>query len=211
MKIISLIGALECKSVFRFQIFSLFCDQLRKVFIHKQIMHGSFIAGLKEMIIQRFDESFWLEMIESAGLEKDFRPVFNQELDDQKAMKLIKSAIKKLNMDDRRFGEMFGNYWINYFAREKFFAFFDAFKNIRDFLNNLDILHHKITKGLNQPNPPKFEIVWEGPSSVKLKYNSSRGLIHIAVGLLKALGNYYKQEISVYRIEANQIKIFIKD
>jgi len=174
-------------------------------------MHGSFIVCLKEMMISKFDESFWLDTLELAGFDSSYRPVFNQELPDEKAIKLIKSTVKKLNMDDRRFGEMFGNYWIKSFARDKFFAFFDAYKTIKDFLNNLDLIHLKITANLKYPNPPRFEVNWENPSTAIIQYKSMRGFIHIAVGLLKAMADYYRQEISVYRVESDKIKIFIKN
>ena len=93
-------------------------------------MHGAFIVGLKEMITNRFDESFWHEILQDAGFEPDYYPLSNKELEDLKALLLIKTAAKKLNLGDRRFGETFGNYWIKNFAREKYFAFFDAFKSL---------------------------------------------------------------------------------
>jgi mRNA deadenylase 3'-5' endonuclease subunit Ccr4 len=174
-------------------------------------MHGSFIVCLKEMIINRFDESFWIESLELAGFEKDYHPVSNQELLDAHAIKLIKSVVKKLNLDERRFGEIFGNYWINYFAKEKYFAFFKSSKNVKEFLQQINAIHKKITANLPNQNAPFFEIIWEKPNTAEIEYKSSRGFIHIAVGLLKALGSYYREDIAVYRIENNKIKLFIKN
>ncbi len=173
-------------------------------------MHGAFIVGLKEMIINRFDESFWLEILHDADFEPDFHPVSNHELDDAKALLLIKIAAKKLSLGDRKFGETFGNYWIKNFAREKYFAFFDAFKSSKDFINQLSEIHKKLTGNLQNPMPPIFEITWETPHSALVIYKSNRGLIHIAVGLLKALGDYYNEEVSVYHVENNGIKVFFK-
>lgn len=173
-------------------------------------MHGAFIVGLKEMIINRFDESFWHEILYDSGFEPDYYPLSNKELEDLKALLLIKTAAKKLNLGDRRFGETFGNYWIKNFAREKYFAFFDAFKSSKDFINNLSVMHKNLTRGLAHPKSPVFEINWEGPHTAMITYKSTRSLIHIAVGLLKALGDFYNEEISVYRVENNQIKVFFK-
>jgi len=172
-------------------------------------MHGSLIVCLKEMIINKFDESFWTETLEHAKMDPGFHLVSNKEIIDETGLKLIKSAVKRLNMDERRFGEMFGNYWINQYARKNYFAFFDACKGVKEFLEHLNALHKKITSNLTHPNPPSFTIKWENPLSAIIEYNSSRGLIHFAVGLLKALGVYYKEEISVYRIGNNQIKVFL--
>ncbi len=173
-------------------------------------MHGAFIVGLKEMIINRFDESFWFEILQDADFEPDYHPISNHELDEAKALLLIKGAAKKLNLGDRKFGETFGNYWIKVFAREKYFAFFDAFKSSKDFINQLNEIHQKLTSNLQHPTPPVFEITWETPHSAVILYKSNRGLIHIAVGLLKALGDYYNDEISVYRVENKGIKVFFK-
>jgi len=173
-------------------------------------MHGAIIVGLKELIINRFDESFWFEILEEAGFESNYHPLSNHEIDDAEALALIKASSKKLNLGDRKFGETFGNYWIKTFAREKYFAFFDAFKSSKEFINQLSDLHQKLTANLKKTKPPFFEINWENPHTVLINYISDRNLIHMAVGLLKALGDYYNEEISVYRVEANQIKVFFK-
>ena len=173
-------------------------------------MHGVFIIGLKELVINKFDESFWSDIIEQAGLGKDFHPLSNQELADDKAVLLIKTTVKKLNLSDRQFGEIFGNYWIKTFARLKYFAFFDAFKSSRDFINQLSVMHQKLTQNLKEKKSPVFDVSWKNQYTAIINYNSERGLIHIAVGLLKALGDYYNEEISVYRVNTNQIKVFYK-
>jgi hypothetical protein len=172
-------------------------------------MHGSFIVCLKEMILNKFDESFWIETLEHAGIEIGFHPVSNKEILDATGLKIIKSSIKKLNLDDRRFGEIFGNYWINNYASKNYFAFFDACKSVKEFLEHLNSVHKKITANLPNPSPPDFSIKWENPLCAIIDYNSKRDLIHLAVGLLKALGAYYREEIAVYRIEKNKIKLFL--
>jgi len=172
-------------------------------------MHGSFIVCLKEMMINKFDESFWLEALEHAGIENTFHPVSNKEVPEAIAQKIIKSSIKILHVEERLFGEMFGNFWINQFANKNYFAFFDSCKSVKEFLGQINKIHQKITSNLPKPNPPIFAITWENPNCALIDYNSIRGLVHFAVGLLKALGNYYKEEISVYRIEKNRIKLFL--
>ncbi len=173
-------------------------------------MHGSFIVGLNEMIINKFDKEIWLEILEAAGFEPNYRPISNQEVNDDEALVLIKASIKKLNLGERAFGEMFGNYWIKSFAKEKYFAFFAAYKNVRDFLNDINVMHSRLTANLKNPLPPRFEITWENPQTAVLFYQSKRQLGHIAVGLLKALGDYYHEEISVFKVDANQIRILFK-
>ena len=174
-------------------------------------MHGSFIVCLKEMVINKFDETFWTEALEYASVDTGFHPVSNQEIEDKLAVKLVKSVIKTLNLNNRRFGEIFGNYWINHFARQKYCAFFDSCKTVEEFMNQLNYIHQKITSNLPNPQPPSFKIDWENPLTANIEYISGRDFIHIAVGLLKALGNYYGQEIAVYRVGGNQIKLFIKN
>ncbi|MDF1548281.1 MAG: heme NO-binding domain-containing protein [Bacteroidales bacterium] len=174
-------------------------------------MHGAFIVGLKELVVNRFDVSFWEEILEYAGFDPNYYPLSNQELADNKAEVLIKASLKKLNLGDRKFGEVFGNYWIKTFAREKYFAFFDAHKSSKEFINNLTELHKKLSATLTDKNPPVFEIDWQNQNTVLITYHSSRSLIHIAVGLLKALGDFYNDDISVYRVDKNLIKVFYKD
>jgi hypothetical protein len=133
-------------------------------------MHGAFIVGLKEMIVNRFDENFWQEILREANFEPDYHPLSNKELVDRDALLLIKAAAKKLNLGDRKFGETFGNYWITNFARKKYFAFFDAFKSLSDFINQLSETHQKLTSNLKDPKPPVFEIKWESVHNAMINY-----------------------------------------
>lgn len=173
-------------------------------------MHGAFIVGLNEMVVKKFGNDLWSEILESAGFEPNYRPISNQEVIDDEALLLIKASIKKLNLGERAFGEMFGNYWIKQFAKEKYFAFFSAYKNVRDFLNEINSMHSRLTANLKNQNPPRFEITWENPQTAVLFYHSKRQLGHIAVGLLKALGEYYREEISVFKVDTNQIRVLFK-
>lgn len=173
-------------------------------------MHGSFIIGLKEMIINKYDQDIWLEVLEHAGFEPNYRPLSNQEVNDEEAIVLVKAAIKKLNLGERAFGEIFGRFWIHQFAREKYFAFFSAYKSFKEFLMQINELHNRLTANLKRANPPRFEIRWENPFTAIIFYISKRQMVHIAVGLLKALGEYYHEDIQVFKIESNQIKILFK-
>jgi hypothetical protein len=173
-------------------------------------MHASFISGLKDLIIHRFDLDVWLDIVESAGFERNINVVGTKELADERAIKLYKSAVKRLHFDDRRFGEIFGHYWINTYAKEKYFAFFNAAKNVAELINQLNLIHTKLTENLENPAPPVFELNWESKHTAIITYRSARELIHFATGLLKALGTFYNEDISVYRIDKDRIKVFLK-
>ena len=123
-------------------------------------MHGAFITGFKDLIIQKFDQDVWLDIVENAGFERNINSVGNKELQDGQAIKLIKSAVKRLHFDDRRFGEIFGHYWINTYAKAKYFAFFNAAKNVAELINQLNIIHTKLTENLENQAPPVFELTW---------------------------------------------------
>jgi hypothetical protein len=77
-------------------------------------------------------------------------------------------------------------------------------------LNQLNELHQRLTANLKKASPPRFEIKWENPITVLIYYVSKRQMIHVAVGLLKALGEYYHEEIQVFKIDTNQIKVLFK-
>jgi len=170
-------------------------------------MHGAFVVGLNELVVNKYGKDIWLEILESAGFDANYRPLSNLEVNDNEAVLLVKAATKKLNLGDKVFGEVFGNYWIKYFAKEKYFAFLDAFKNVKEFLKQINEIHRKLTANLKNHKPPFFEFQWESPQIVIISYHSQRQLIHIAVGTLNALGEYYRDDIAVYKIEANKIKV----
>lgn len=170
-------------------------------------MHGAIIVGLKEMITKRFDKSLWEEILIEAGFDKNYHPLSNRELDDELAIRLLNTSQKKLNFSASKFGEFFGSYWINNFARIKFFAFFDAYKSSKDFISNLSAMHITLTAKLKKPSPPQFIVKWENPLTAVIEYKSKRNFIQLATGLLKAITEYYNEEASVYRGEGNFIRV----
>jgi len=170
-------------------------------------MHGAFVVGLNELVISKYGEEIWLEILEDAGFEPNYRPLSNQEVSDQEAVFLVKTITKKLNLGDKLFGELFGNYWIKHFAKEKYFAFLDAFKNVKEFLSQLNVIHQKLTANLKHHKPPEFTFEWENTNKVVINYHSSRHLIYLAVGTLKALGEYYKDDISIFKIGESKMEV----
>jgi hypothetical protein len=174
-------------------------------------MHGAFVVGLNEMVTYKYGKDVWSEILELAGFEPNYRPLSNQEVNDKEAVFLVKTITKKLNLGDKLFGEVFGDYWIKRFAKEKYFAFLDAFKSVKDFLEKINEIHQKLTENLNNHKPPVFDIQWENTQSAAITYISDRQLIHIAVGTLKALGEYYHDEISVFKVDTNKIKVLFKN
>jgi hypothetical protein len=64
-----------------------------------------------------------------------------------------------------------------------------------------------MTKSLEDSAPPRFDYKWEEKRTLIMTYKSKRNLIDFAVGLVKGVGKFYKEEIKVSKLSDDKIQI----
>ena len=56
-------------------------------------------------------------------------------------------------------------------------------------------------------HPPGFDYAWKNNNTLIIKYISDRGLMDLAVGLIKGIGLFYKENLTVIKTDNDHIEI----
>ncbi|MFN6037283.1 MAG: heme NO-binding domain-containing protein [Bacteroidota bacterium] len=165
-------------------------------------MYGLVNKAIQDLVCEKFGEDKWIEIKKMAGFEDDFF-IGLQTYPDKLTYDLVKCASKVLGADASFVMEAFGEYWILYTANEGYSDMIDlAGDNLPDFLNNLDMLHTRVTSIMPNLVPPQFSTRNETSSSIELEYRSDReGLTPMVVGLLRGLGKKFNKECKISHIQ----------
>lgn len=71
----------------------------------------------------------------------------------------------------------------------------------------MDYVHQIITKNIPNAHPPRFEYEWENSNTLIMKYKSNRNLIDILVDLVKGVGKYYQENLTVSKMGTDKVHI----
>jgi hypothetical protein len=63
-----------------------------------------------------------------------------------------------------------------------------------------DVIHPEVLKLYTDASPPSFEVTEDGPGRWTVRYRSSRGLCHLAEGLILGAADHYGTPASVQQI-----------
>ncbi|HPM41617.1 MAG TPA: heme NO-binding domain-containing protein, partial [bacterium] len=72
-----------------------------------------------------------------------------------------------------------------------------------------DRVHDEITRSVKNARPPHFEFEWKDPRTLIIVYKSKRGMIDFAVGLLRGVGRFYKEDIRVKKLPDDRIEVVV--
>ena len=93
------------------------------------------------------------------------------------------------------------------FAPKVYFAYFVGIQSAREFLLKLDAVHSRVTKTIENARPPRFLYEWKDDKTLIMTYKSERGLIDFAIGLIKGVGKYFKEDINVVKVDNDKAKV----
>ena len=158
-------------------------------------MYGLVNKAIQDLICEKFGEDKWIEIKKLSGFEDDFF-IGMQTYPDALTYSLVKNASKILGADASVVMEAFGEYWILYTANEGYSEMMELSGNtFTEFLNNLDMLHERVSNIMPNLRAPQFNSRNETPNSIELEYRSHRaGLSPMVIGLLRGLGKRFGKE-----------------
>ena len=171
-------------------------------------MYGLVNKAIQDLICEKFGEDKWIEVKKLSGFEDEFF-IGLQTYPDSLTYSLVKNASKVLGADASVVMEAFGEYWILYTANEGYSDMMElAGDNLTDFLNNLDMLHERVSNIMPNLHAPQFSTRNETQNSIELEYRSHReGLTPMVIGLLRGLGKRFgKPEVRISHIEQKNEK-----
>ena len=170
-------------------------------------MKGVIADCLGKLVKDKFGVDKWEKSLENAGMNTKTVFIATQDIPDSDVMKLVGSVCKILNITLQQAADAFGDYWVNEYAKKVYFAYFSKSKTAKDFLLNMDKVHISVTQNVKNAKPPRFEYTWENDKTLIMKYLSSRGLIDFLVGLIKGVGKYFNENLTVSKVGSDRVKI----
>lgn len=168
-------------------------------------MKGVIADCLREMIVKKFGQPEWDSIKEKAKIEANL--TVYSTVEDKVILNLIKVACQHLHLTLAQATEAFGEYWSCHYAPKKYKHYYSKYKNAKDFITNLDKIHVTMTNTIKDAEPPRFDYQWKNEHSLLITYKSKRNMLDFAVSLLRGIGKYYNNNISVFKFGVNKIQV----
>lgn len=170
-------------------------------------MKGAIVNCLHELVNEKYGNQKWEEMLEKAGMDRDSFFLAMDDIDDSAAIKVVQTACNVLGVSLSELADEFGDYWVNTYAAKYYKVYYIGVKSAREFLLKMNDVHQMVTKDLPNAHPPRFEYVSNSENKLIMKYISQRGLIDFMIGLIKGVGHYYKENLTIRQLPGSQVEI----
>lgn len=170
-------------------------------------MKGTIAKCLKEMVENKFGQDKWRTICEKSNFPPNQIISLSADIDDAVVMTLIQNTCETLGVNMEQAGDAFGDYWVNNYGPAIYKSIYGKFKNAREFILGMDDIHVMVTQTVPNAKPPRFTYDFPDDKTIVMKYNSSRGLILVLKGLVKGLGRYFNEKLTVTKINESSIKI----
>jgi len=171
-------------------------------------MKGAIVKALEETIEERHGEETWETVLETAGVSDDLSFVLaSSDVDDDVVVDLFEATAETLDVSMQAVADEFGSHWVTEFAPEMYGAYFKDPDSAREMLERMDDVHDKVTRRIDNANPPDFEIQERDDDSVVMEYDSDRDLVEIMLGAARGVGEYYGEDVDVRRLGSDRARI----
>lgn len=170
-------------------------------------MKGVIAICLGELISKKFGSDKWEEILESAGLPQKTFFLATEDVDDAAMMKVVASVCKVMGMSMTQVADAFGEYWFNVYAPRIYKVYYVGKNSAKEMLLALNHIHKSVANHSSSVRPPRFEYEWKDDRTLVMTYQSSRGLIDFFVGIVKGIGIYYKERLSITRLPDDKVEI----
>ena len=174
-------------------------------------MKGTIAKCLGELVCEKFGRDKWENALERAGLPRTTNFRIIQDVDDAAVLKVVDCVCKELGITMLQAADAFGDYWVNSYAPKIYGVYFSGAKTARELLLKMDSVHANVIKTTPNTFPPRFEYEWLDDKTLVMKYTSKRGLIDFLLGLVKGVGRYYKEHLTVTKLSADKLKVKFTD
>jgi len=170
-------------------------------------MKGAIAICLGELISEKFSRDKWEEVLEGAGLPRKTFFLATEDVDDAAAMRVVASACKVMGMSMTQAADAFGEYWFNVYAPRIYKVHYAGKKSAKELLMALNHIHKSVANHSTNARPPRFEYEWKDDKTLVMTYQSSRGLIDFFIGIVKGVGTYYKEKLSITKLPNDKVEI----
>lgn len=174
-------------------------------------MKGVIAIAIRDLVKEKFGNAKWEEILKRSDIKNDRLFMPTTDIDDQLIVNMINSVCEVLGVSLGQVSEVFGDYWVNVYAPKIYYPYFNNARNAKEFLLQMDNVHVALTKLIPNARPPRFEYEWKDEKNLLMTYKSHRGLVALMDGLIRGVGNYYKEELKVNQIDNTRVLITFKN
>ena len=170
-------------------------------------MKGTVIVCLREVVLAAASERVWHVILTDAGFAPFTIFTTGEDVPDAGAAALLQTTCLRLGLTIEQAADAFGRHWIGTYSPRMYKPLYGKNRNAREFFNDINALHRRVVKKMANARPPRFELTWETPLTLRMHYVSHRGLIDVAVGMARAVGASFGEELVVTRVSDTEILI----
>jgi hypothetical protein len=160
-------------------------------------MKGTIVKCMEELVTTKFGEGKWKEALKKAGIPEWRSFTTFCDVDETEVMRIMEGIAGAASLSMEQLMEAFGEYWCTVYGPNIYVAYFSDAKSARELLLNLDHIHEVMTKSIKFARPPRFRYEWKGDKLLIMHYESFRGLLALMPGLIRGVGKYYKENLTV--------------
>lgn len=115
---------------------------------------------------------------------------------------------KALGITIAEAADAFGEYWVNSYMPRLYNHFHILAPTARDFLMRLNEVHGRVIEAMEgAPPTPHFGYKWKNANTLLVTYKSRWNLFPFYVGLVKGVGKYYEEDVTVNMWSSSQMLI----
>lgn len=170
-------------------------------------MKGTILRCLGDAVSAKHGEPTWLDVLRHAGVTDVTKFAPSSDVDDALAVRLFQSVGAVLRFSITQVYDEFSTHWVDVYAPKVYPQYYGSFRSTREFLLGLDRVHSTVTRNIEGARPPRFRYEWRDERTLRMTYESHRGLIELFAALARALGRHFDEAINVRKIGADVIEV----
>lgn len=161
-------------------------------------MYGLVNRAVEDLVTHKFGAETWERVKARAGVDVEMFVAMSPYPDDV-TYSLVTAASEELGMAVPEVLEAFGEYWMQFTAREGYGELLDLMgHDVPSFLEELDEVHERLKLSFPDLVPPSIAVSDVTDASVVVHYRSDReGLAPFVVGLLRGVGARFGRPVEV--------------
>lgn len=170
-------------------------------------MKGTVLVCLKEVVVNAAGEHAWRRCLQMAGLDAFAIFTLSEDVPDETGLALVRAVCDTLNIDLADAADAFGSHWVGAYAPRIYKTLYGRYRNAREFFTDINNMHDRVVRHIADARPPRFELEWQDEKTLLMHYCSHRNLIDIAVGMARAMGRHFKEELVVTKLSEKTLRI----
>lgn len=158
-------------------------------------MKGILFNIVEDVVTDHLGDAVWDQLLDAAGITHGHTALATYPDTEMEA--LIAAATGVLDQRPRQLTVWLGERAVPYF-HARYPHYFDHYDSARTFLPGLDtVIHPEVRKLDSAARPPVFKCSLIDDCHMRVDYISHRPLCGLAEGMMRSLGVYYRERISV--------------